>query len=121
MKKLIVLCLLAFCFSYTKAQGNLQFNQVIFYDIAISGTQNITVPAGKVWKIESVSMGSSGSAPSIFLRNSSVQNIAFFSAPYNSVTASFPFWLPTGFTGSFANNSPSYRCCVSILEFNIIP
>jgi hypothetical protein len=103
------------------AQGNLQFNQVILFDIAASGTQAITVPAGKVWKIESVSMGSTSSNADIFLRNASAIAIAHFSGPATANTAIYPYWLPTSFTGSFVNNHPSFRCSISIIEFNVVP
>lgn len=124
MKTRYFFILFVFAFLSVKkgaAQGNLQFNQVILYDIPISGTQNITVPAGKVWKIESVSMGSTGSSADIFLRNSTLANFAHFSAASAAASAVYPFWLPANFTGSFLNNNPSFRCCVSIIEFNIVP
>jgi hypothetical protein len=121
MKNILLLSTLVCCFAFSKAQGNLQFNQVILFDIAISGSQVINVPAGKVWKIESVGMGSSGSAPDIFLRNSAAQNICHFAAPGSTVAASLPYWLPASFTGSFLNNNPSFRCSISILEFNVVP
>lgn len=126
MKKISVFILFVAIFvsGFTRttfAQGNLQFNQVILLDIAVSGTQNITVPAGKIWKIESVGMGSSSSNPTIYLRNASVVNIAFFSSATNSNSASYPYWLPAGFTGSFLNLHPSFRCTVSIIEFNVVP
>jgi hypothetical protein len=105
----------------SSAQGNLQFNQVILIELAQSGTQAITVPAGKVWKIESVSMGSSTSQTDVYLRNSSAVNIAHFGQPSSSYTASYPFWLPSGFTGSFVNSWPSYRATISIIEFNVVP
>jgi hypothetical protein len=125
MKKnhILFLFVALFVFGVSKtslAQGNLQFNQVILLDIAGAGTQAVSVPAGKVWKIESVSMGSSGSTPSVFLRNSGLVNIAHFSTS-SSVSATYPFWLPSGFTGSFLNNYPSTRCTISIIEFNVVP
>lgn len=110
------------CSNKASAQDTtLQFSKVILYDLAASGTQAITVPANKVWKIESVSMGSSGSAPAVFLKNSSSQNMAFFATPLVTASASFPFWLPETFSGSFVNNNPSYRCSVSITEYTKTP
>ncbi len=102
------------------SQGNLQFNQVIVYDVPISSSQLFTVPAGKVWKIESVGMGSSGSQPALFLRNAAAQNIAHFSSTSAGASVAYPFWLSAGFVGSFYNYNPSYRCCVSIIEFNVL-
>ena len=124
MKKLFssLFLFVMLCFSKTSiAQGNLQFNQVILYDLAISGTQAINVPAGKVWKIESTSMGSTGTAADIFLKNSAAANIGHFSAASAAASAVYPFWLPAAFTGSFVNNNPSFRCCISIIEFNVVP
>src|SRR5687768_11527759 len=51
MKKAILFSVLVFSALLIKAQGNLQFNQIILYDLAGSAIQNITVPPGKVWKI----------------------------------------------------------------------
>lgn len=49
--RILFLLLTASCFGLINAQGNLQFNQVKI----ISNTDAPqTVPAGKVWKIESV-------------------------------------------------------------------
>ena len=124
MKRLLILAVSFFLICFAKrsvAQGNLQFNQVVFYDIAISGTQAINVPANKVWKIESTSNGSSGTPADIFLRNSAAQNIGHFSAASSATSAVYPFWLSSGYIGSLVNNSPSFRCCVSIIEFNIVP
>ena len=132
MKKKLLLpiafCLALMCFAGTAAaqaaDTTLSFSKVILYDIgftSMTNTQSFTVPAGKVWKIESVSMGSSGSPPAIFLRNSTPLNIAFFANPVSTASASFPFWLPSGFSGSFLNNNPSYRCSVSISEYTKTP
>ena len=46
--------------SFLKAQGNLQFNQVLILDATVAGNA-VTIPAGKVWKIESVAMVSNNS------------------------------------------------------------
>lgn len=121
MKKIffsiIALLLLA---TVVKAQGNLQFNQVILLDIATAATQAITVPANKVWKIESVGTGTS-SNPNVELRNSSAVSIAHFASMTGTgATASYPFWLPAGFSGSFINFN-SARSCISIIEFNVVP
>ena len=104
----------------SKAQGNLQFNQVVFYDFAASGTQAISVPAGKVWKIETAN-SYNGSNTGITLRNSAVQSIAILSTVGTTSTSCYPFWLPTGFTGSLLNNAGAGRACMSIIEFNVIP
>ncbi len=103
-----------------KAQGNLQFNQIIVFDMASGATQAISVPANKVWKIESTGTGAS-SNPSIDLRNSSAAAIAHFGSMTGAAaTANYPFWLPSGFTGSFQNLN-AQRSSISIIEFNVVP
>ena len=119
MKKIALIAFLLFCVSFLKAQGNLQFNQIIFYDIAPNGTQAITVPAGKVWKIESMGSGSSNSTP-LYLRNAGGAYIAHFNTSGYS-SCSFPYWLPAAFAGTFVNLHPSVRCTISIIEFNVVP
>lgn len=126
MKKNHILLFFAavFVLGFSKAsfaQGNLQFSQVIILDIGFSGIEAITIPAGKVWKIESVSMGSSGSSPSVYLRNSSGANIAYFSSSGSTNTATLPYWLPSGFVGSLINNYSAFRASISIIEFNVVP
>ncbi len=101
------------------AQGNLQFNQVILLDIPANSVQNIAVPAGKVWKIESTGSGSS-SANGVYLRNASAVAIAYL-GPMSVSTSVYPYWLPSGFNGSFQNFHPSLRMSVSIIEFNVVP
>lgn len=103
------------------AQTGLTFSKVVLFDIAADSVKTISVPSGKVWKIESVSMGASGSVPAVFMRNASVQNIAFFASAPNTASANYPYWLPESFSGSFLNNSHSYRCSVSIVEYSITP
>ncbi|MFL5764186.1 MAG: hypothetical protein ACJ77K_09610 [Bacteroidia bacterium] len=120
------LCMLLFFGTRALAQTppadtTLSFSKIILYDLAGSGSQSFTVPSGKVWKVESVSMGSSGTAPGVFLRNGVPQNIAYFSSPVNAASASYPFWLPDGFSGSFLNNNASSRCTISITEYTKTP
>jgi hypothetical protein len=124
MKKIISAIAIIFCVTFfaqeSKAQGNLQFNQVLLIEIAASGTYTINVPAGKVWKIESG--GSySGSNTGIILRNAAVQPIAQFSNSSTIATSCYPFWLPSGFSGSFLNGTAGGRISISIIEFNVVP
>lgn len=124
MKKIISALTIIFCVTFfaqeSKAQGNLQFNQVLLLDIAASGTYTINVPAGKVWKIESAA-SYNGSNAGIVLRNSAVQAIGNFSSSSTTATSCYPFWLPAGFSGSFLNSSSSGRISISIIEFNVVP
>jgi hypothetical protein len=114
---LFILTLSILAFKKTSAQGNLQFNQVINYDLASVGVQNFTVPPGKVWKIESVLVGSTSGQPAVYLRNAAVQNIGLLT---NTATTIYPIWLGSGFVGSFQNVT-SYRNLISIIEFNVVP
>ncbi|MGZ4054327.1 MAG: hypothetical protein ACXVPU_13095 [Bacteroidia bacterium] len=117
----ILLAFVSFSKITSAQDSTFRFSKVIFYDIAASGTQAITVPANKIWEVESVSMGSSGSAPAVFLKNSSGQNMAFFSSPVTAASANYPFLLPDNFNGTLVNNNSSFRCSVSIMEFSKAP
>lgn len=128
MKKILAPFLFAaiFFFGFSKtsaAQGNLQFNQVIFFDIPYGSTQSFTVPAGKVWKIESV--GATSSSCVVWLQNGSGQavgNLYYVSA--SNYQPAFPIWLPSNHAGFFAyniNNCTGARAYVSIIEFNVVP
>jgi hypothetical protein len=139
MKQLLTVLLLVGALTAAKAQGNLQFNQVIFLEksivlpanISSSFTeQSITVPAGKVWKIESV-MAS-------FFQNTATPNPSFSTSGTVMLNkkiifstgnvASFPIWLPEGtYTIRYIyNNSTSGSInelygAISAIEFNVIP
>ena len=117
------------------AQGNLQFNQVKLV------TTLQTVPANKVWKVESVIFPipaddppfvSSGSTGCSFntRRNYAISidgtltkvghlasGYANSSWDYYFMTTSLPVWLPAGATlsGGPCNNK------ISVIEFNIVP
>jgi hypothetical protein len=117
------------------AQGNLQFNQVKLV------TALETVPAGKVWKIESViynipsEMSSYQTSQSLSCGVNTFQNFAIEVAgvatktgqgvnalqlsniTYTQGYTELPIWLPGGATLS---GGPCLNK-VSILEFNIIP
>ena len=137
MKHLFTLCLTLFlvtCFS----QGNLQFNQV-----KLVSTQE-TVPAGKVWRVDSYayngggafagtlsaqySMDGSNTYSSLNLIGSYIINgqtnqipISFSRGSVNGLVSVelnlFPFWLPTGSTLAAGTNLRH----LSVVEFNIIP
>lgn len=112
------------------SQSNLQFNQIV-----IVSSVNQTVPAGKVWKLESyqqeqVSIAYMSPAPSCVpldrQRPYYIDNIYYYnigdlasggSYIYNVPKNNFPIWLKasqtvrTSCSGDF----------ISIIEFNIIP
>ena len=112
MKKTILLFLFALGVTIFHAQGNLQFNQVLNLDATSVGT-SYSVPAGKVWKIESVGLASNNayfqiqySGMSFFILNNTI--------PYSNL----PYWLPSGITVTFIGSSAAK---VSIIEFNVTP
>jgi hypothetical protein len=128
MKKLLIPTLFTaiflFGFSQTSfAQGNLQFNQVIFYDIPFGSTQPFTVPPGKVWKVESV--GATSSSCVVWLQNSAGQAIGnLYYVSSSNYQPAYPIWFPTNHSGFFAyniNNCTGARAYVSIIEFNVVP
>lgn len=110
------------------AQGNLQFNQVI----KVSDTP-MTVPAGKVWKIESYQQSNvSGTSNSTFgcdvarvrpyIIDSqiyhNIKNIASGNSGYVYTAENrMPIWLAAGQTA--ATSCPSDF--LSIIEFNVVP
>ena len=116
------------------AQGNLQFNQVVTYTGTGSGSFSYTsptwtVPAGKVWKIESASPSLANSAVT---RKINVEagggwgTFALTTASNETTINPFPIWLKAG---DQVQLQASGNCCstttfyyaISIIEFNIVP
>ena len=123
MKKILSLVVaLLFTASLSSfAQGNLQFNQVISASLNLGSNANsttLTVPVGKVWKIES--MGCNNYTP----QNISyvINAIAFSVIPGYQKDAGSTIWLKAGDT-FYLRNLVNYASGVyySILEFNIVP
>lgn len=122
------------------SQGNLQFNQVILWKLnsqsvssnnyyySVQGT--LTVPQGKVWRIDAASYY--GVAPWWDLR---IDNFLLFARKQSSggvliyhQDIEFPIWLPSGtynYLASMNSSSGGLQTyegsSVSIVEFNIIP
>jgi hypothetical protein len=122
----IIFCILLFYSISSFAQGNLEFNQV-----KLVGSTTETVPAGKIWKIESAL---SSSSLSISTGTTSTQNVttnivingtnvvvkSSWGSSYASSaieTTDLPIWLPAGTTLQSGNNV--FR--ISVIEFNIVP
>jgi hypothetical protein len=126
---------LLFVFAFTvvglfHAQGNLQFNQIVTV-----GTTSLTVPAGKVWKVESYSESevtfnsnySSGCVNSNYHRPLVINNnnyyffgnLATASSGANYVTTGnkLPIWLKPGDQIRTVCSSDF----ASVIEFNIVP
>ena len=108
--------MISFC--SLKGQGNLQFNQVINYAFASTNTTPVTVPAGKVWKLESCMLNSTANNYTYMLYNGVLYNLR--QQLTSSQVANFPFWLAAGTSVTFGANAGAGGI-VSILEFNIVP
>lgn len=142
MKAVIFLCFSFLTYFGLNAQGNLQFNQAKI----ISNTDPPqTVPAGKVWKIESVftagdqdvyGVQTSGTNLSLFPACSVPSFYYLYSGRYlaiNNIPISFgihsageqmtqlPIWVPAGSNICTCTNSSLCARGYSVIEFNIIP
>ena len=132
--KSIVLFIFLVCLGMSYAQGNLQFNQVKL----VSALE--TVPAGKVWKIESVIynipqtasgyQSTNGGCSYIYYESTAIeiagiptkvgqgtQPAAYSNLAYTHSYTMLPVWIPAGTTlsgGTCLNK-------VSVIEFNIVP
>jgi hypothetical protein len=112
--------------SFLNAQGNLQFNQVKWV------FAQETVPAGKVWKIESVMYSASvGSVSSSLNQDDQIKidgspytvrsarsgNGGYSAASYFVWEQQYPMWLYAGQTLQAWVNVGR----INVIEFNIIP
>jgi len=124
--KTIVFNLLFFAsFGTLFSQGNLQFNQV-----KLVGAQE-TVPAGKVWKIESVlnnatlqintsTTAEQNKATQILINGNGILMATTWGNSYATssvVSTQLPIWLPEG--TNLAASTNVFR--VSVIEFNVMP
>jgi hypothetical protein len=130
-----ILLILAISFSSASfAQGNLQFNQVVngsvdanIIDYNESGS--ITVPAGKVWKIEAVSyfaypgmtfqQSMGGNSAQAWIGNQQVVSTN------SNLPVQVPIWLSEGtytvkLKAAYGSATP-VRLSWSVIEFNIVP
>lgn len=145
MRKVFLLLGLVLSVTAVIAQGNMQFNQVINLTISTSfapgnsssnnQTLVVTVPAGKVWKIESANMSyQSSSSSKYFVADASneicqvvldgaiiaVSSDDFYKTPG-------PIWLAEGahtfILQGFINSSSQYRwhALITAIEFNVVP
>lgn len=136
MRLFFIVLFIAFS-TWSFSQGNLQFNQVINmsynYNFLNTGQKqtvgSVTVPVGKVWKIESGSIHGEYSAnnypypleTSLFLGDFCV--ISMSSGNYGS-PVNYPIWLSAGVYSvvmNVNNNGGNLKCALSVIEFNIIP
>jgi hypothetical protein len=117
-----------------KAQGNLQFNQVVTYTGTGSGSFSYssptwTVPAGKVWKVESASPNVANAPVTRAINmnaGSSWGSFALMTASQETTISPFPIWLKAGdqvqlqAAGNCCSTT-SFSYAISILEFNVVP
>lgn len=114
MKKIIFVALIIGATTFTQAQSNLVFNRVLNFNLDY--LEEITVPEGKVWKVEEVNnIGNTANELSFSNPNPEVGN------PINNKSYKFgnrPIWFEEGviLKGSNNGNSP-----ISILEFDVVP
>lgn len=114
MKKIIFVALIIGATKFTQAQSNLVFNRVLNFNLDY--LEEITVPEGKVWKVEEVNnIGNTANELSFSNPNPEVGN------PINNGSYKFgnrPIWFEEGviLKGSINGNSP-----ISILEFDVVP
>jgi len=144
MKKFLSVVFLSLLFmsvsmQHCLAQGNLQFNQVKYFQMTVSqvgssacseSSQVITVPAGKVWKIEMATSSAYFSASnSTSFNNGGSINLdgkIIFNAASASNSTQLPFWIPAGsytlsLKSNFISNGYVFIGSVSAIEFNIVP
>ena len=111
MKKLITLALIIGATTFTQAQNNLVFNQVL--DFRVTNSVSVTVPEGKVWKVEHTSSGQ------IFATKTDVPyGVGLDNSSYNGTAqGQNAIWFSEGTV--LATTSSNLH--LSILEFNVVP
>lgn len=134
---LLFTVLLVLVTNTVSAQGDLQFSQVINYDLFVQangstyyGTDEVTltVPAGKVWKIESghlserITNSNQYHIPGGYLL---LDGSIIAGESSNNYDPKFPIWLSPGtytITLQGGTNSSDYAwtAFVSIIEFNVV-
>lgn len=137
MKTLVLLISLSIS-SLVSSQGNLQFNQVIFLEYTTASTEYatttagvITVPAGKVWKVEHANLYHVSGYPrtesggrSLFIGNTLIYRSKGATNAIDLVD-SFPVWLPAGtyniIVGNEAAGTYNVNSSINAIEFNVVP
>jgi hypothetical protein len=97
----------------------LQFNQVINMAFTASNTTPVTVPAGKVWKLENCMLNTPSNNYAYMLYNGVYYNLRQQQTSAHIVN--FPFWLSSGTTVTFGGNGGGAGGMLSIIEFNVVP
>lgn len=100
-----------------------EFSQVFLTQLAPGATSpDFTVPADKIWKIESAGIG--GTKGAIYLNSGTgvtlkTVAIIFSTISDNDYGVHLPFTLPAGFVGSIKNDSNN-DALVSITEYELV-
>lgn len=136
MKINLALLFFSFVLVQLSAQSELEFNQAKFLEFdGATGVDNynatITVPAGKIWKIESASvnaidnngfLNTSSSYGYITLNGTVITNIETGSLTFAQHPA-YPIWLPSGTYNlmivQVACSVCNTQAFISALEFNV--
>jgi len=148
MKKIyITICLFVGLVSFSKAQGNLQFNQVKFIELAGINYNNtppvyyykgidsvtITIPANKVWKIEkakAVGVDSLNGYPDFYGHGQpflTLNDVPMYEASSAEVGFGNILWLPAGtyklrlMARIPSNDGGKFKGFISAIEYNIVP
>jgi hypothetical protein len=124
MKKIILFLRLALCTALFSAlssqlysQGNLQFNQVLNIEFASMGSTAVTVPAGKIWKLENCMLTSINNYACMVFNGTT-----YYLRQHNTSSSAwdnFPFWFGSGKTVTFGGGCSAG--IVSVIEFNVVP
>jgi hypothetical protein len=115
--KLLILLVSLFFITESKSQGNLQFNQVLNVEFTSTVSTTLTVPSGKVWKLENLVMTSLNNY-ACFAYNGST----YYLRQHNTSSSAWdnlPFWIGAGKTVTFGAGCASGM--ISIIEFNVVP
>ncbi len=132
MKHLSILLLLFFSTgSEVYCQNNLVLDTIIYKTlIHTSGnsTWQVTIPTGKVWKIENVILSrlDTNEYFALTLEGQILARASYStsSGEYTNFQIQFPLWLPPGdytFYTAHTNPTSGRKASVSIIEFNIVP
>ena len=123
IKSIILVLLLCFCSNLISAQGfNLEFSRAIFQKISyissISGDSYkipITVPSGKVWKIEGSSTGRAAEIQ--------IDSMVISTNASHIISTQYPIWLPAGtYELKLISNYSTYQGgFISGIEYNLVP
>jgi hypothetical protein len=94
---------------------NLVFSRVLLVNISTPPTLD-TVPAGKVWKIEAVTMNSNSTYSLL-----QIGGVSHFLTSTSALYKNLPFWLPSGTPFGLASAGAGLSGKASIIEFNVVP